>query len=63
MKQSGDNESGGNLKKSSVKDVEVVWAYDTKRGAHCRKEGDGRYKGEGGEEDLGEDGWTVCGMI
>ena len=31
----------GDLKESPEKEVEVVWACDTKRGELCRKEGDG----------------------
>ena len=38
MKESEDNESGGNHKESTGKMVEVVWACGEKRG---RKEGDG----------------------
>ena len=37
----GDNESGGNHKKSAGKEVVVVWACDEKRGTIRRKEGDG----------------------
>ena len=37
----GDNESGGNRKENPGEEVEVVLAFDEKRGALCRKEGDG----------------------
>ena len=37
----GDNESGGNRKENPGEEVEVVWAFDEKRGALYRKEGDG----------------------
>ena len=40
-KNKGDNESGRNRKESPGKEVEVVWASNEKRGALCRKEGDG----------------------
>ena len=36
-----DNESWGNRKESPGKEVEVVWECDQKKGALCRKEGDG----------------------
>ena len=36
-----DNESGGNRKENPGKEVEVVCAYDAKRGALRRKECDG----------------------
>ena len=40
----------------------MVWACDEKRGTLRRKEPGGqwklRYRGEGREEDLREDGWT-----
>ena len=35
------NESGGNHKESTGKNVEVVWECDAKRGTLCREEGDG----------------------
>ena len=42
-----DNKNGGNHKESTGKKVEVVWAYDAKRGTLRRKEG-------GGNESTGE---------
>ena len=36
-----DNESVRNFKESPGKEVDVVWSCDAKRGALCRKEGDG----------------------
>ena len=36
-----DVSSGRNLKESTGKQVELVWAYAVKRGALRRKEGDG----------------------
>ena len=41
MKDKRDIESGGNRKASQGKEVEVVWAFDDKIGALCRKKGDG----------------------
>ena len=40
-KNKSDNESGGNRKESSGKEVEVVLTYAEKRGAICGKECDG----------------------
>ena len=40
-KNQGDNESGGTLKESPGKEIEVVWAYDEKMEAECREERDG----------------------
>ena len=37
----GDNESGGNHKESPGIETEVVQACDEKKGALCRKDGDG----------------------
>ena len=58
-KLTNNNENGGNRKESPGKEVEVVWACDEKIGA-LRRKGGGRwkwkYKGEGREEDLKEDG-------
>ena len=36
-----DDESGGNHKESTGKEVEVVWGCDAKIGTLRRKEGDG----------------------
>ena len=44
----------------------VGWAWDEKRGALCRKEGDGiesTREEEKIEKGIREDGWTVSGMI
>ena len=39
MKEYEDNESGRNVNKSPGKEVEVIWAFDAKKGAPCRQEG------------------------
>ena len=48
------------MMKHTVKEVEVVWACDQKRGTLFRKECDCNEStgGEGREEDLREDDWT-----
>ena len=59
-KNKGDNESGGNHKESPGKEVEVVWACDEKERSTTYEGGrwKWKYRGEGREEDLREDGWT-----
>ena len=67
--QKGDNESGGNPKESTGKEVEMVWACDEKRGALRRKEGEMQGRRKRGRrrrgwlnsvrDDIKENGQTV----
>ena len=61
-----DNESGGNHKEITGKEVEVVLACDEKRGTVHRKKGDGNestVRRKKGSPNIRVDGWTKKRMI